>query len=376
MWLWLACAPPPAPDPAPVAHAAVPRWWPSELPRGTRARFTLTDPLADWHDGDHPSFSLTGGSPSDGVRLESVEVVDATHLKGMLVVEAFAYVGPWDVVVGDLRVAQALTVTDAATAASLVDVLTALDVERRIDPVTCDVATTVTARAAFVVPDLCSGSSGWGGGPTPYDLNGVFVAPVSEDDCPPDPTLSAGEVWLESADNAIPLRRVVDGIGQITYQRDDLTLDDYGAGRTFDLVASGDPDGVPAFRAPAVQRSVDGPVDVASPAFCHLVHDRAAALPFTWTSAAVTYPDTALEVSLWGHLGVDGQPARVAAIPWDDGHHSFDPEQLLQLSTGPAVFTLDARSDTNGDMLAIDEQILQVAPGRSTFRTAGALTLH
>lgn len=393
MWLWLACAPTPdAPDPwtpLDTAHTDVAgRFWPEAIQQGTRVPFDLYGRDTHWKTGDKPRFFFADGGEDNGLFLTGIEVVDEEHLRGDLYVERAAWVGPRDVQVGDVRVADAFTVTaspEPELPLSSVHVVTQLDVEHQIDPDTCAVRTKVTALVAFVVPDGCGGSPPPSQSPAPFDREGIFALPPDEaSSCPTDETLDVGDVWFESATDVLPLERVVGGTGQITYQGVTLGAEDYHLDRLYDLVWTGDPATLPGFRVPAQQPTVPVATAWTGPDLCHRVHDRATPFAFTWDSEG-TYPDATLGVALEGTLEATQVPGYVGVIPWDDGAYALAPEHLRQLATGPARLVFQTyvegpireRDAFEADfVLGPDDTQLFITRGTSRVRTIGELALR
>jgi hypothetical protein len=307
---------------------------------GVNTRFSegfLQEQLQFWNRG-----AVTGD-----FLVESFTQVDQTELRGTMRVSNAAVPGFRDVFLDDvdedLLVADAIEILPVAP--DPIDVVVGLvfDVRRELNPTTGAANDTVRAQAFFIVPlNFGCGASGLpADGPIPFDINGVFTVPPPPPsiDCPEPITLSAGEqIYFESELNSITLHKeVIPTTGQIIYRGRDLVLDDYKFGQDYDLRVPGDPDGVPGFFVEDAQPTVPENYQLTSPLFADLVVDRFEPFQFTWTDAGV-YPTGLFTISLNGSLEETGESAFAGVLPFDDGQHSFGPNQLSQLAPGPATF--------------------------------------
>lgn len=272
----------------------------------------------------------------------SFEQVSDTRLIGRVKVSNAARVGLMDVFVDDeedFLIQGAIDILPVAADPTNVRVVQALDVRRQLQA-DGSVSDEVRALAWFVVPldPPCSTGRPPALGPIPFDIPGVFPAPVDGDilDCPEAESIDAGDiVFFESPTNVIPMERDISGTGQILYRGRDLTLADYHFGQVYDLRTTGSAD-LPAFTVTEVQPTVPLDYRMTSP-LVDVVHDRFAPFDLTWTSAGV-YPTGLFSISLNGTLESTGLGGTAAVLPFDDGAFTFRPAQLNQLAAGDVEF--------------------------------------
>lgn len=294
------------------------------------------------------------GGPADDIVFTELTWIDPERLSGKAQLSTAAWLGARDLYlrgVEEVLVSDALTVLDRPVAVRDVALATSYNVRRSLDPATGLPSTTVDAFAFFVEPvsPPCGEDAPPVDAPMPFDVPGLFPVPEPRppSNCPPAPTLSAGEmVWFEGPENIVPMyREVIGATGQIVYRGRGLTLADYRFGTLYGLRVQGDPMGVPAAYIPDVQPTVPADYDVLEPTFAALRHARVDALPLEWTPAQ-TYPSAIFSLSLGGRLEATGDPYYYGVLPWDDGRYTFGANRLSQLE--PGVVTLTAVSATDG----------------------------
>ena len=345
--------------------------------RGTD--FTALTPQITFHDrfGENPD-----------ILVNDITVLDAENLYGRMTLSNAAALGNRDVFIdtGDdnVRIPDAFDVVGGNWDLSQVAISLEFNVQRILDPSTCQVIESVTATAIFFIPlDPPCGGGGMGQppqGPSPYDNNGVFPLPDGsggggDDDCPFPLTLPAGDfVWFESDANIVTLDKVYESAtGRIYYKGFDLTIDDYVAGQKYDLHTQGEEGGLGEYLLEEVQPTVPANWYWESPDLCGLTHNRADEFPFTWTPAQ-TYPEAIFGVSIYGTLVADGKAGFAGTLPWDDGSHFFRASEMSQLESGPVSF--QALSYIEGPMFGLPESIYQENQSESYIVYAAQFNLE
>jgi hypothetical protein len=363
---------------------------PAEGYQGDEIEFTLAGVDTNFDLSTLVEFWDDGGNNSD-IGVLDVTVMDANNLFGRIRISNAAKIGYRDVVVTvggeDILIPEAFAVLDAPPDLTDVAVGTVFDIYRSIDPETGELYESIVGYAYFIIPldPPCGGGGGaMGDGPQPYDVNGVFESPPpgdsEEKDCPDAETVSAGDyVWYESDVNIVTLHKdVISSTNQIIYYGQDLTLDDYRFDQFYDLHTQGDPDGIPEVTLEGVQPTVPGDYYFSDPTFGgNLIHPRTQTFEYWWGSdtgaGANTYPAAFFSTSISGTL-TNGKSGFAGSIPWDDGVHSYTPEQLLQLESGPVSFA--ASSYIEGPEFGLPFSTVQTNQSYSVLSTSAQLTLE
>jgi hypothetical protein len=354
---------------------------PGQAWQGTSVDFTIRGVDTTFAEGTTLQFWDDGG-PNADIQVTTLTVLDNENLFGQLRLSNAAAIGLRDVRIkstDDLFLPDALEVLDSPPDLSNVAVGLQFDVDRQIDDTTGAASDVVTAVAYFIIPlNPPCGSGSFGAGPMPYDVNGVFPnpQPPAPVDCPNPETVSAGDqVWFESDENIVTLDKdVIAETGQVIYRGYNLTLNDYRFGQTYDLRAPGDPDGVPAFLVEDVQPTVPADYTLLSPDLGDgFVQDRTEPFDYSWTPAQ-TYPDAIFSTGMSGTLSGTGEGGFAGCLPWDDGEHTYGPNELLQLSPGPVSFTM--ASYIEGRYFGLPFSSIQTCQSDSTLATTARLTLQ
>lgn len=276
---------------------------------------------------------------------ESFERVSETRLEGRAKVSNAATPGFRDVYVDgidDLLIQDAFEVIAVEPDPLDAYIARVFDVRRTIGP-DGSVSDDVRAFVWFVIPldPPCVSVPSIADGPVPFDIAGVFPQPdpTAVVDCPEPLTVSAGDlVTFESPTNVVTLHKeIVGSTGQILYRGRDLTLADYHFGQTYDLRATGDPEGIPAFTVEDAQPTVPNDVQLLAPSFGGLVHDRFEPFEMEWTNAGV-YPTGFFSLSMTGSLEATGTSGMLAVLPFDDGRFVFGADHVSQLAAGDVQF--------------------------------------
>ena len=358
-------------------------WDPPEVHQGDSVSFTLTG--LDTHFSRDTTIEFwDDGGPNPDIQVTAQTTADDTHITGTIQVSNAARLDYRDVLVttGDeaVLIPNALKVLDSPPNLNDVVPQIGFDVYRTIDNATGTLQERVQAYAVFFIPldPPCGSSSQPSDGPRPYDNNGVWPIPPPPDpvDCPNPETLSAGDfVWFEGPENVVPLHKdVIQSTGQIIYWGQDLTLDDYHFGTTYDLHTQGDPHGVPEVLVEKVQPTVPADYHLLTPQFWgDLTVSRNQDFEYTW-SPAQTYPDAIFSTQISGTLAADGTPGFAGCIPWDDGDHTYHPSELQQLEAGPVTFS--ASSFIQGRYFGLPFSRYQTSRSSSTLSTDAQMILQ
>jgi hypothetical protein len=378
-----------------VALAAA--WEPELATQGQQITFTVYGRDTDFQQGvtDINFFDREGLNPD--IRVEEITVLDSENLWGRMTLSNAAELGQRDVLIttdGEgVRIPDAFEVLGGEWSLEEVAVSLTFNVTRGIDADTGELRENVRASSVFFIPlDPPCGGGGAGSGSapqaSPYDNN--VVGPITgsgsgggEEDCPNPTTVSAGDyVWLESDKNVVTLEKEVDpNSGMIAYIGRDLTIDDYVPDNMYDLHLQGDPEGLEEEIVEAVLPTVPCNWYMESPQLWGpYVHDRATDFNYTWTNTeggygACTYPDAIFYTEINGTTfnGTD-DPGMAASYPWDDGDHSYTPDQLLFLDPGQVYFI--AYSYIEGREFGLRESIYQTNQGNSYIYLQASMILE
>jgi len=325
-----------------------------------------------------------GGGHNADITIRSLSIIDGDSIAGSMQISNAAALGMRSLFVSgteDLLVPEALEILPTAPNIGDVAVGLGFDIDREIDNGTGQIDERVSAFAYFVIPlnPPCYQPSNPGDGPETYDTNGVYATPepLPSVDCPNPLTVSAGEVvWLESDRNVVTLHKeLIEATGQIIYIGEGLTLDDYQFDTWYDLHAPGDlPLGTPEFKVDRVLPTIPRDYEILTPQLWgDYPHDRSTDFTYTWNPAS-TYPVATFSTSISGTLEVDGGGGFVAALPWDDGEHTYTPGDLLQLAPGPATFDADITID--GPRFGLPFSFIQTNQADSSVSVRGTLVLE
>ncbi|MDP6932180.1 MAG: hypothetical protein QGG40_04650 [Myxococcota bacterium] len=343
---------------------------PEEVEQGETVEFTVFGRGTDFSSTTDLSFYDIYGENPDIV-IDSVTVLDSENLYGQMTVSNAASLGMRDVIVtsGDegTRIQDAFEVLGGGFSLEEVAISMAFYVDRAIDNSSCVTSESVVAYVMFYIPlDPPCGSSAMGDGPMPYDNNGVYEVPETEEvDCPDPQTIGAGDfVWLESDANTITLERVDDSAsGAIYYYAYDLTLDDYVFDNWYDLHTQGEEGAIGEYLLDKIQPTVPADWYMLTPELCeNYTHNRAEDFDYTWGvedsyAGAQTYPDAIFYTSISGTLVSNGKSGFAACYPWDDGVHGYLSSELSQLEASPVYFSAAAAAE--GPEFGLPESIYQ-----------------
>lgn len=341
--------------------ALVAEFDPPQGEQGDQIEFTIKARDTNFQQGVTSLVFYDAGGLNPDIRVDDITVLDAENLWGRMTLSNAAELGSRDVILttGDEGVAvpDAFEVLGGEWSLEEVAVSLSFTVTRGLNNETGEMSESVNAGAVFFIPlDPPCGGGGAGMGsapsPEPYDTN--VVGPITgsgsgggAEDCPNPTTVSAGDyVWLESDANIVTLEKQVDSnSGLISYQGIGLTIDDYVPDNLYDLHLQGDPDGLEEEVIDGVQPTVPCNWYMESPQLWgNYTQDRSENLDYVWTNTeggygACTYPDAIFytEISGTTYNGTDDQ-GMAASYPWDDGYHSYTPDELLYLDPGQVYF--------------------------------------
>jgi len=367
-----------------VDRAVITAFWdPEEAMQGSQVPFEVTGLDTSFNANSTIEFWDDGG-PNADIVVVTQSVQSPTSITGQIRLSNAALLGFRDVLVtsGDeaVLIPDAMEVLDAPPDLSDVIPQLAFDVFRTIDNTNGDILETVQAYAIFFIPlsPPCGASGTPGGGPMPYDINGVWPVPPPPEpvDCPDPETVSAGDfVWFEGPENVVTLPKdIIQSSGQIIYWGVDLTLADYHFDTLYDLHTQGDPEGIPEVLVEDVQPTVPADYYLIDPPFWgDLTVDRGVAFTYQWTPAE-TYPDAIFGTSISGTLAVDGEPGFAGSLPWDDGSHTYTAGELSQLQPGPVSFS--AYSYIRGRYFGLPFSVYQTARSDSVVATDAYMILE
>lgn len=347
---------------------------PPELTQGQSAQFTITG--IDTHFTDESEiYFYQNGDEKEDIIIDRLTAEDGEFLRGQLTVSNAAELGTRDVLIvtdGEgVFIEDATTVLDAEIDLSQVGISRSFYVLRGIDNSTGAISERVSVQVIFYLPlepacppepesscgdwydndddgytdcydSDCSSDPACGGGPQPYDSNGVFetFSSAGEADCPPNETVGAGDhVWLESDCNIVTLDRYVDGSSGMIYYTAEVSLDDYCFDQMYALHTEGEDGGIPEEVVESIIPTVPADFSMIDPGWWgNFTHNRAQDLTYTWTPAE-TYPDAYFVTNISGRL-VDPKNATgyIGSLPWDDGEHTYTSDELSALESGSASF--------------------------------------
>ncbi|MSQ01832.1 MAG: hypothetical protein EXR71_08060 [Myxococcales bacterium] len=357
---------------------------PAEVTQGQTVTFSIYG--KDTHFGTRSKIRFfQHGDEKEDIIIDSITVIDAENLYGQLTVSNAAELGTRDVLVTTgtegVFIEDGTTVLDGEIDLGNVGISRWFRVSRGIDNASGAIGEGVSVGVLFYLPldppcppdpeanctdqldndndeftdcsdSDCSTSPACAGGPMPYDSNGVWrtYETGGSADCPANETVSAGDhVWFESDCNIITLDKHVDGAsGMIYYTKDDVSLDDYCFDQMYALHTEGDPDGIPEEIVENAQPTVPADFVMVDPEWWgNYTISRAEEVLYTWALAddpsipgALTYPDAIFFTSISGQLvDPEGASGYAGSLPWDDGLHSYIPDELSQLKAGNATFT-------------------------------------
>jgi len=367
-------------------------WDPPIAEQGTQVEYTVVGRDTNFtEDITDITFLTADGREVLDIVVDNTNVIDAQNMWGNITLSNAATLGWRDVLIetGDegVLIPNAFEVVGGDLALGDVAIGLAFYVSRSIDNDTGGLNEGVVAYAQFVIPldPPCGSGSPPGDGPMPYDLNGVFEVPESEesnDDCPTAQTVSAGDVvWLESDANTVTLTKQIDSsTGSIYYYGENLTMADYVPDQWYDLHLQGDPDGLPEELLEDVQPTVPADWYLTSPdLWGNYTHNRAEDFHYTWdqpdgTPGANTYPDAIFSTSLSGTLVSNGKSGFAGSIPWDDGVHNYTGAELSQLEATPSTFT--AYSYIEGPEFGLKDSKYQTNQAYSYIYLSASLILE
>ncbi len=348
---------------------------PAEVSQGQTASFTIVGKDTHFSDDSEIRF-FQYGDEKDDIVIDNLTVIDAENLYGTLTVSNAAELGTRDVLVetdGEgVFIEDATNVIDAEIDIGQIGISRWFYVIRGIDNTTGDITEYTRVGAIFYLPldppcppdpeayctnwadddedgftdcydSDCASDPACGGGPQPYDANGVFETFSSGGtaDCPANETVDVGDhVWLESGCNIVTLDRYTDGSSGSIYYTADVTLDDYCFDQMYDLHVEGNEDlGIPEETVEDAQPTVPADFELLEPWWWgNFTHSRAEPLTYYWTPAE-TYPDAIFFTQISGQLvEPNGASGYVGSLPWDDGEHTYTADELSELVASPATF--------------------------------------
>lgn len=347
---------------------------PPQVTQGQTLAFTIVGVDTHFSEDSEFYFYQSGDEKSD-IEIDRFVAVDGETITGQLTVSNAAELGTRDVLIvtdGEgVFIEDATLVLDAEINLADVIISRSFNVVRGIDNSTGAISEYVSVQALFYLPldppcppapesvcgdwydndedgytdcydSDCSSDPACGGGPQPYDANGVFetFSSAGEADCPMVQTVSAGEfVWFESDCNVVTLNRTVDGSSGAIYYTADVTLDDYCFDQMYNLHTAGEDGGIPEEVVMNAMPTVPADFAMIEPGWWgNFTHNRAEDLTYTWTPAQ-TYPDAIFGTQISGRL-VDPVNATgyIGSLPWDDGEHTYTSDELSALESGSASF--------------------------------------
>lgn len=347
---------------------------PATATQGETVEFTVFGSGTRFDEDTELSFWKDGYENGDVV-IDSITVIDSENLWGRMTVSNAAELGTRDVLVWSdgegAFIDDAFSIDGADLDLGNVAISLGFNVTRAIDNATGRISERVNGQAIFYLPldppcpnspeayacsdgrdndsdgytdcydNDCSSDPSCGGGPQPYDNNGVFQTYQTggSADCPSPITVGAGEhVWFESACNIVQLDRQVDAATGMIYYSAPLTLEDYCFDQLYDLHTQGEEGGIGEYVLEGVQPTVPADFSLLDPLWWgDFTHPRSRDLTYTWTPAQ-TYPDAFFVTSISGILEATGEGGYAGSLPWDDGEHSYTSAELSQLTAGPAQF--------------------------------------
>jgi hypothetical protein len=382
---------------------------PPEVTQGDTVQYTITG--KDTHfSADSEIHFYQAGDEKEDIVIDTMNVENAELITGKLTVSNAAELGTRDVLVvtdeEGVFIEDATNVVDADIDLSLVGISRWFNVLRGIDNTTGAISESVSVGVIFFLPldppcppdpetacgdwydndedgytdcydSDCSTDPACGGGPQPYDSNGVFETYSSSGaaDCPANETVSAGEhVWLESDCNIVTLDRQVDGSSGMIYYSADVTLPDYCFDQSYTLHTEGEDGAIPEAWVDEIIYTVPADYSLLEPEWWGgYTHNRAEDLTYTWTPAE-TSPPSYFITSISGAL-VDppGAVGYVGSIPRDDGEHTYTSDELSYLDAGPATFA--AYSIIFGPEVGFTFSSIQT-DSQSYVYTSGSLVLE
>jgi len=356
---------------------------PAQGYQGETKDFTITCLDTDWGADTRIEFwDSAGRNPDIGVT--TMTAIDGENMYGRIRLSNAAFVGMRDVYITNGREAvllpDAFEVLDSPPRLENVAVSLTFDIQRQIDNDNGQIIERVRGQAAFVVPldPPCGVSPPPGDGPMPYDINGVFPVPPQPEpfDCPAPQTVPAGDfVYFDSDENSVPLaKQIIAATGQVVYVGQALTLDDYRFNKLYDLRTEGDPDGIPQLVLERVQPTVPADYYIMSPnLWGGFTQNRLEDFLYTWTPAQ-TYPDAIFITQISGTLAFNGEPGFAGSVPWDDGEHTYTPNELTQLEPGPVTFV--AVSYIEGPFFGLPFSTIQTNQSDSQLLTFARMILE
>ncbi|MCP4806657.1 MAG: hypothetical protein GY913_29145 [Proteobacteria bacterium] len=341
--------------------ALVAEFDPPQGDQGDQIEFTIRARDTNFQQGVTSLVFYDAGGLNPDIRVDDITVLDAENLWGRMTLSNAAELGMRDVILttGEegVRVPDAFEVLGGEWSLEEVAVSLSFTVTRGLNNETGELSENVNAGAVFFIPldpPCGGGGSGMGSAPSPEPYDSNVVGPITgsgsggeAEDCPNPTTVSAGDyVWLESDANIVTLEKQVDSnSGLITYSAVGLTIDDYVPDNLYDLHLQGDPDGLEEEVIDGVQPTVPCNWYMESPGLWgNYTQDRSTNLDYVWTNTeggygACTYPDAIFytEISGTTYNGTT-DPGMAASYPWDDGYHSYTPDELLYLDPGQVYF--------------------------------------
>jgi hypothetical protein len=356
---------------------------PKSAYQGETVEFTITGLDTNFIDGNTVIEFWDDGGWNADIDVTELVVLDSENMYGWVRLSNAAAIGVRDVLIRsqeDVFIPDSFEVLDAPPDLSNVAVGLGFDIGREVDEATGQLLEGVSAFAYFVIPldPPCGPPPSMGDGPKPYDQNGVFAVPPAPApvDCPNPETVSAGDyVWFESDANVVTLHKdVISSTGQIIYRGIDLTLDDYQFNQVYDLHTQGDPLGIPEVLLEEVQPTVPADYYLLTPLlYGGYVHAQNEPFNYTWTPAQ-TYPSAIFSTSISGTLTATGDGGFAGALPWDDGDHTYQPDELLLLDVGPVSFSMV--SFVEGRYFGLPFSAIQTCQSDSVLSTSARFTLE
>ncbi len=402
-------------------------WEPAEATQGRTVEFSVSARGTAFEEGETDIEFFQGTRENGDIVIDQITVVDAENLWGEMTLSNAADLGMRDVhiITGTEGVVleDAFEVLGADPSLDEVAVGLYYTVVRTVDNSSGATYESISAVAYFVIPldpscpevtEVCTDGEdndydGYTdcydsdcstdmacslGGPQPYDDNVVtpsYQTGGDPYDCPSPTMVSAGDyVWLESEVNTVTLEKYVDsGSGGIYYVGQDLTMDDYATNVYYDLHLQGDSEGLPEEIVERVLPTVPADWTYWDPTFSgNLTQDRNEPFTYTWghptdgTPGAQTYPDSIFYTSIGGTTCSEeypdkawwGEGCSLASYPWDDGEHTYEASQLLQLTAADVSFT--GYSYVEGPYFGLADSIYQTNSAYSYIYIGGSMTLE
>jgi hypothetical protein len=348
---------------------------PPEVTQGETVSFSIVGKDTQF-TGDSEIHFYQSGDEKEDIVIDRMSADDAEHISGRLTVSNAAELGTRDVLVvtGEegVFIEDATFVLDADIDLSDVGISRWFNVTRGIDNSSGAISEAVGIGVIFFLPldpacppdpetdctdwydndgdgatdcydSDCATDPACGGGPMPYDANGVFetYSTSGAADCPNNETVSAGDhVWFESDCNIITLDRNVDGASGMIYYSAAVTLDDYCFDTIYALHTEGEEGAIPEALVDDIMWTVPDDFSLIDPEWWgDYTHNRAEDLTYTWTPASTSPPSYFVTQISGALVEPNGATGYAGSIPRDDGEHTYTSDELSYLEAGPATFS-------------------------------------